>query len=479
MRNWALGLSVLVLTACSGGGGGGDEGSSQSTASPDPQPVEQFQPYDTSVLATINAPASDTNAAPPALDDPDTIAVVDQAFVLDHSAYDDRVLSYYDALRAVGDPRYTDQEPAPGYRTHGTAVASLAAGSNVGVSPNSGLILVRVAEAVDANTELAFPNDALALGLELLVGQGADIVNLSMSVSDYQGPEAGDTQRIRTALTDGINQDDWVVVVAAGNQSRGVSGAAGNTDFPDYEGQLLAVGALATTTPEPTMAAFSNNAEWNSRGDLVGHFIVAPGLAVCAAYDQPNTGGGYLRSCNQPTQAQIDAGMATDDPSQAYSSFSGTSAATPIVSGAAARMRRAHPELDGSDVVRLLLETATDFGEPGYDKVFGAGLINLEAALAAAETYVAPKAKLQRFAAVRTDARVQSAPVERSRPSNAIQIGEDAFMVPTAPAPSGCMMFTPWSADGATTTAIYWRNLRGEFSLSPAGCLVEKGAGLS
>lgn len=63
---------------------------------------------------------------------------------------------------------------------------------------------------------------------------------------------------------------------------------------------------------------------------------------------------------------------------------------------------------------------------------------------------------------------------QRQVPDNAIKTGDDLYMVPSAPGPNGCMMFTSWSSTRSTDTAIYWRNARGEFSMSPAGCLVVK-----
>ena len=56
---------------------------------------------------------------------------------------------------------------------------------------------------------------------------------------------------------------------------------------------------------------------------------------------------------------------------------SGTSFATPFVTGAAALARSADPMLTPLEFADLLAETAEDLGEPGYDHAYGYGLLNI------------------------------------------------------------------------------------------------------
>ena len=79
--------------------------------------------------------------------------------------------------------------------------------------------------------------------------------------------------------------------------------------------------------------------------------IAAPGVGII----MPNTGGG--RQINN-----------------------GTSFAAPHVSGAAAVLKSAFPNLTAPQVVALLLTTARDLGDPGVDDVYGHGLVDLEKA---------------------------------------------------------------------------------------------------
>ena len=65
---------------------------------------------------------------------------------------------------------------------------------------------------------------------------------------------------------------------------------------------------------------------------------------------------------------------------------SGTSMATPHVSGTAALLWTANPSLSNSEVRKRLQETATDLGSPGRDYGYGYGLVNASYAVLGKET---------------------------------------------------------------------------------------------
>jgi len=67
----------------------------------------------------------------------------------------------------------------------------------------------------------------------------------------------------------------------------------------------------------------------------------------------------------------------------AWNYDSGTSMATPHVSGVAALIFGKNPNLTPDQVERIMERTATDLGVPNYDTKFGWGLVNAQAALAA------------------------------------------------------------------------------------------------
>jgi subtilase-type serine protease len=72
--------------------------------------------------------------------------------------------------------------------------------------------------------------------------------------------------------------------------------------------------------------------------------------------------------------------------------MSGTSMAQPHTSGAILDILSKYPQLTHDQLVQVLKEGAVDKGAPGFDAEYGNGLINLPAALDAAEKLLAPKA---------------------------------------------------------------------------------------
>jgi subtilisin family serine protease len=85
-------------------------------------------------------------------------------------------------------------------------------------------------------------------------------------------------------------------------------------------------------------------------------------------------------------QAIIASGITTATFKNAATDWnldSGTSMATPHVTGVAALILGKNPKLTPDQVETILERTATDLGVPNYDTTFGWGLVNAQAALAA------------------------------------------------------------------------------------------------
>ncbi|MEZ4866412.1 MAG: S8 family serine peptidase [Caldilineaceae bacterium] len=76
-----------------------------------------------------------------------------------------------------------------------------------------------------------------------------------------------------------------------------------------------------------------------------------------------------------------------------YDYASGTSFATPHASGVAALIFSARPELTAWDVREILLRSAKDLGQPGYDVQYGYGLLDAGAALQLASIWRAGSGK--------------------------------------------------------------------------------------
>jgi len=107
-------------------------------------------------------------------------------------------------------------------------------------------------------------------------------------------------------------------------------------------------------SPEFPITGFSSRGPSPCGGDgslLIKPEIVAPGYNV--------------RSC-------ID--------SDGYALFSGTSMASPHVTGGILLLKEAFPMIPGEEILLALYHSAIDLGEEGEDNVYGMGMIDLEAA---------------------------------------------------------------------------------------------------
>jgi len=183
------------------------------------------------------------------------------------------------------------------------------------------------------------------------------------SAGDYD-PD-GAIPRVVSALIDaGV-----VVVFAAGND--GGDGATQSTSIQcvDPTPGMICVAAY---DDEGTGTRNGQTASFSSRGDASRSAtwpdLAAPGVDIVAA-------------CR--VTAPICATGATGAPNPLfYSSLSGTSMAAPHIAGIAAQVLQVAPDLTPAQVEQILVETATGYGDQGFEQ--GAGLVDAVAAVRAA-----------------------------------------------------------------------------------------------
>lgn len=253
------------------------------------------------------------------------VAVIDTGVNAAHPDLTGQVLTGYNALSgstATGDGN-----------GHGTHVAGiLGAASNgrgiVGIAYDTKILPVKIFDANGYGTDAS-----LSAGIRYTYGK-AKILNLSLGAN---GP-------VSEAALRGAVSRGQLIVAAAGN------GGLSNTNWPARyapqswaNGQILAVGAVDANN---RITAWSNRA-----GVTRYYYLVAPATSVLSTYKS------------------------------GYAYMSGTSMATPVVSGAAALVWSAWPYLTARQVANSLLRTATDLGAVGVDAVYGRGLVNLERAM--------------------------------------------------------------------------------------------------
>ncbi|MEV6155790.1 S8 family serine peptidase [Nonomuraea sp. NPDC052129] len=220
---------------------------------------------------------------------------------------------------------------------HGTHVASTIAGSGAasdgkyrGVAPAASLLVGKVLDD-DGYGELSW----LIAGMEWASAQGADVVNMSLGVCCGDG-----TDPTSQAVNELTKKYGTLFVAAAGNE-----GEPQTVSVPAAADKALAVGAVDKVTGT-TLAPFSSI---GPRLDdaAVKPNIVAPGVNIVAA--RSGTSG-------QPSIPGNDR----------YTSFSGTSMATPHVAGAAAVLAQQHPDWDADELSAALVSTSTRNAEHNW-----------------------------------------------------------------------------------------------------------------
>ncbi|WP_435851486.1 type VII secretion-associated serine protease mycosin [Streptomyces thermolilacinus] len=231
---------------------------------------------------------------------------------------------------------------------HGTAMAGIIAAHGhgpgngdgvIGVAPEAKILPVRVIlEGADKARARArhTRGSALAQGIRWAADQGADVINLSLGDdSESAHPEAAEDAAVQYALAKGA-----VVVASAGNGGE--------------------------------------------KGDRVSYPAAYPGVIAVTAVDRYGTHASFSTSRWYATVSAPGVDVVIADPDRKYYEGWGTSAAAAFVSGAAALVRAAHPDLTPAQVKKLLADTARDAPQGGRDDEKGYGTVDPAAAIEAA-----------------------------------------------------------------------------------------------
>ncbi|GAB4431583.1 MAG: hypothetical protein Kow002_19810 [Anaerolineales bacterium] len=248
-----------------------------------------------------------------------TIAIIDSGVDLAHPDLATKLVPGYDFVN-------NDAVPQDDYG-HGTHVAGIAAASSdngtgiAGVSWGARIMPVKVLNSAGSGTYLD-----VAQGITWAVDNGAQVLNLSLGGS---APSTLLQNAVNYAHTQGAT-----IVAASGNYG------SGSVLYPARYPHVIAVGAVDGSN---VLASFSN---YGVEIDLV-----APGVSVYSTIP-----GGYGNN-------------------------SGTSMATPFVAGLAAILAGLPGNNDPVRIEQQMESSALDLGAPGQDIYFGAGLIQMDAAI--------------------------------------------------------------------------------------------------
>lgn len=223
---------------------------------------------------------------------------------------------------------YSNNTNFSDYHGHGTNVSGVIAaqfGNNLGISGVTGPFDISVLPLKVTSTDTVSVADIIK-AIDYAVEQNVDIVNLSLSGTDYSTSENNIVQH---AIDSGIN-----VVAAAGNDAE-----KGNPlMYPASYDNVISVGSVDEFNQR---SSFSN---YNNKID-----IVAPGENILTTSLTSN-----------------------------YKIVQGTSFSTPIVAGTIGMIKALKPDLSVLEINDLITNTATDLGSPGYNSFYGHGLLNIE-----------------------------------------------------------------------------------------------------
>jgi subtilisin family serine protease len=261
------------------------------------------------------------------------LAIVDSGVMLSHPDLAGRLVAGYDFVN-------NDSSPDDDFG-HGTMVAGIAAAATnnsrgvAGAAWRGKIMPIKVLDF-----EGKANDDDIAAGITYAVDRGASVINLSLG-----GPGASTTLQ---SAVDYATSRNVVVVAAAGNDgTKGVT-IATTPHFPAACNGVISVGSTDTA---------GNHSTFSSYGNWVD--VVAPGESIA--------------STARPTFAS---------PAQ-YNTGSGTSFSSPLVASIAFLLRSADPNAAQGTISLRIIATARDLGTPGVDAVYGSGMVDAAAALAA------------------------------------------------------------------------------------------------
>jgi len=277
---------------------------------------------------------------------------------------------------------------------HGTHVAGIVAGTGAGgagadfsgVAPGAKLVNLKIADihqGVTCSVPCDFGWELNALvAYEWLIenrndpqfGNGIRIATNSWSVFEVDSGAEPITLIVKEAARRGI-----INIFAAGNEGPDPGTVARG---PNRLEEVITVAAACKTAgyTDTSRCAPGGIASFSSRGRQVD--IAAPGVDIYSAMARASVLspiGGH----EPPPGPGADPAFAGNVAN--YVAFSGTSMATPHVAGIVALMLQANPRLGRAQVEQILIDTAGDRGDPGFDTAFGYGLVNAYRAVLAAE----------------------------------------------------------------------------------------------
>lgn len=245
-----------------------------------------------------------------------TIAIIDTG-VADHEDLDAKRISGKSYVDEDG-TQYSDE------RGHGTFIAGLLAARRNNGKGITGMTDSKIIAYKVIGDQPHIEIDYVAEAIRAAADAGCDVINLSMGTPN-------DNQKMKEAVDYAVEKGAIVIAAAGGD--------AETPYYPASYENVIGVDAISENFLELESAV---------KNDSV--FVTAPGRKIVSL----DFNGGYERD------------------------GAGASYAAAHVTALAAFAKQSNPDLTVEEFAALLKETARDLGEPGYDNVYGYGVIDVE-----------------------------------------------------------------------------------------------------
>lgn len=218
---------------------------------------------------------------------------------------------------------------------HGTMVAGIVASNHSatllsykGVAPGSQLLIAKVFDASGTGS-----SSLVVSAMDWCADNGAEVISMSLGHGGFTSHCDTDY----SALFANSMVDMGIVVVAAS----GNDGYTNKISAPACGSKVISVGSVSKTDAH---SSFSNGASFLS--------VVAPGENITTTNYKNNT----------------------------FTTFSGTSAATPFIAGVASLLKSMSDNPSAAEIKAAIINTTKDLGTKGKDAVYGYGRVDAYAA---------------------------------------------------------------------------------------------------
>jgi hypothetical protein len=205
---------------------------------------------------------------------------------------------------------------------------------------------------------------------------GQDPVEV-LSITSLIGTETTGINYLRVGLHSGTAPGEIKIIGGTNTLGNALASNTNNGTILGHPAAAGAIGVAAAPFYDPT------SVESFSSGGPVTHWFDVNGnrLATPIVIDAPQitaVDGGNTTFFGSDSTADADTNP----------NFFGTSAAAPDAAAVAALMLQARTDLTPTDVKNLMMDTALDLGVSGFDSRTGAGLVQADKAVGAAQSLV-------------------------------------------------------------------------------------------